>query len=628
MRLSASTGSSRSTRSSRAATRTTTTPPSSEAFRLPDCASYTDDVGSDDLLDALDSAALVRALAEEGVEGAKRLLRSGAESDLGLRERLERLRARLRRQADRRVGRITTEYDRRIAELDQVRVRSDAEVKARIAALEARLAAARSVDWSKLPPSDLLGDVEAALLLPDASWNRPPPRPGLGARLRALFARLLAWLRSLFSRGRPAPAAAPSGRTVTFAIASPGGRGLGASDLGEALARLSPPQREELSETVSNNLRARERALEKEAEEKRRSAESQRRRLEEERAEAERRARAETESRVKEGESRRLERELKERGFVAQRGESLVVTFGLVEKFARLLLEEETRRLPEGTRLSLRGEGATGIYEKARLRRSEEIAHLDVPGSLLAARQAGQRHIDESTSYVYREITSEQVHVVLAFDRSGSMAESGKLEAAKKALLALYVAIRRRHPEATIDLLAFDNEVEVLDLVTLWECRAGSFTNTAEALRAAHLLLQSSRANRRELYLLTDGLPESYTGEDGRVHSGQLDIAMERALLRAGELATVRPLRTTLVFLKSAHPEYETAARSLARTLGGELVVTDPARLGVELLVRWAHGVETERRLLPPMPVTSVRPPASRDGGRGRRRKGDRRMGG
>jgi Mg-chelatase subunit ChlD len=594
--------------------------------RLPECGEYADDVASDDLLDAVDSAALVRALAERGVDGARQLLKSTAESDPELRARLERLRARLRRLAGRRVERVVTEYDRRLAELDEVRVRSDTEVAARIAALEARLAEARHVDWSRLPSTEWLADVEAALLVPEASWNRPPPRPGLGARLRAAFARLIAWLRALFSRRRVARPAPAPGRTQRFAVASPLGRGLGPSELGEALARLSPPQQEELSDRVSHRLRSQERDLEREAEEKRRAADAQRRQLEEEQREAERRARSETASRVRVGEGRRLERELKERGFVAERGASLVVTFGLVERFARLLLEEETRRLPETTRLSLRGEGSTGVYEKARLRRAEEVAHLDLPGSLLAARLAGQRHIDESTSYVYREVMSEQVHVVLAFDRSGSMEESGKLDAAKKALLALYVAIRRRHPEAVVDLLAFDNEVEVLDLVTLWECRAGAFTNTAEALRAAHLLLQVSRANRREFYLITDGLPEAYSGADGKVHSGQLDVAMEQALLRAGELATVRPLRSTLVLLKSAHPEYETAARSLARTLGGELVVTDPGRLGVELLVRWAHGVETERRLLPPAPVPPSSPP--REGARGRRRRADRRMGG
>ena len=432
-------------------------------------------------------------------------------------------------------------------------------------------------------------------------------------------------MRGLFGRKRAAPPPRAE-RRVPIAIASPTGRAIGASELGDALARLSGPQHEELADSVSGSLKAREREIERAAEEKRRAAEAQRRQLEEERKEAARRAAADTEARVKAGEERRLERELKERGFVAERGGELVVTYGLVERFARLLLEEESHRLPGDVRLSLRGGGSTGVYEKARLRRAEEVARLDLPSSLLAARLAGQRHIDEGTSYVYREVTSERVHVVLAFDRSGSMEEGGKLEAAKKALLALYVAVRKRYPDATIDVFAFDNEVQVLDLVELWECRAGAFTNTSEALRAAHLLLRASRATRREFYLITDGLPEAYTAEDGRVRSGQLDVAMEHALERARELATVTPLRSTVILLKSDHPEYESAARAIARTLSGEMVVTDPARLGVELLVRWARGTETERRVAPTAAPPPPPPTPPRPGGR--RRRADRRMGG
>ncbi len=525
---------------------------------------------------------------------------------------------------------IAESYDQQVVALEEVQRHSDAEVARQIAELEARLREARSIDWSGLPPADLLADVTSALLLPTASWNRPPKPPGFFARLRAAFARFFAWLRSLFSRRKAAPAPPTKGRRMVFASADAGGRAIGASELGNALAQLSGPERDELSNSVAGALKSRERALEKEAEEKRRQADAQRRRLEEERAEAQRRAEADAESRVRQAEERRVERELKERGFVAERQGELVVTYGLVERFARLLLEEESQRLPGDIRMSLRGGGSTGVYEKARLRRPEEIAHLDVPGSLLAARFTGSRHIDESTSYVFREITSERVHIVLAFDRSGSMSEEGKLEAAKKALLALYVAIRRRHPDATIDLLTFDNEVQVLDLVELWECRAGAFTNTAEALRTAHLLLRASRATRRELYLITDGLPEAYTDESGRVHSGQLDVAMEHALARATELATVSSLKSTVLLLKSEHPEYERAARAIARTLRGEMVVTDPARLGVELLVRWAHGEETERRVPPTAGPVSAgpTPSASTTPGRGRRRKADRRMGG
>ena len=555
------------------------------------------------------------------------MVREEAERNAELKERLERLRERLRRQVRRRIERTVGEYDRQVAELSLVTQRNDEEIAREIAALEERLRTARSLDWSHLPPPDLLEEVQKALLLPTASWNRPPPPPGLWARLRAAFARLAAWFRGLFRRRRaPAPTRSRD-RAIPLAIPSALGRALGPSEIGDALARLSAPERNELSENVSRSLRSRESEIRREAEEKRRSAEAQRRRLEEEREEARRRAAADTERRVREAEERRVERELKERGFVAERAGELAVTYGLVARFARLLLEEESRRLPGDVRLSMRGGGSTGVYEKARLRRPEEVAHLDLPGSLLAARLAGLKHIDESVSYVYREVTAERVHVVLAFDRSGSMTESGKLEAAKKALLALYVAVRRRYPDATVDVLAFDNEVAPLDLVELWECTAGAFTNTAEALRAAHLLLASSRATRRELYLITDGLPEAYTDEEGRVRSGQLDVAMEHALARARELATVTPLSSTMILLKSEHPEYETAARALTRTLGGELVVTDPGHLGVELLVRWAHGTETVRRVAP---VTStappVVPPPSR--GRGRRRRADRRMGG
>ncbi|MGI0130267.1 MAG: hypothetical protein ACREEC_08990, partial [Thermoplasmata archaeon] len=154
----------------------------------------------------------------------------------------------------------------------------------------------------------------------------------------------------------------------------------------------------------------------------------------------------------------------------------------------------------------------------------------------------------------------------------------------------------------------------------------GSFTNTAEALHTAHLLLASSRASRREVYLITDGLPESYTDRDGRVRSGQLDVAMARALERARELATVTPLKYTMSLLRSEHPEYEVAAREITRTVGGSLAVTDPERLGVELLIRWAGGTETVKRPVESDPIAARRP--STVAAKGKRRKSDRRMGG
>jgi uncharacterized protein with von Willebrand factor type A (vWA) domain len=456
-----------------------------------------------------------------------------------------------------------------------------------------------------------------------------PERLTFLERLEAFFARIAAFFRRLFGRKGAKPKRTPGERSVVFAQLGVGGRSIGSSELGEAIARLTPREREELSENVDKTLSARERDLRREAEAKRKDAEQQRRALEAERDEARQRAEEEAKNRVRDAESRRVERELKERGFVAEKDGTLAVTYGLVERFARLVLEEETRELPADVRMSLAGGASTGMYEKARLRQPEEIAHLDLPSSILAARQAGLRHIDESTSFVYREVTSERVHVVLAFDRSGSMAEGEKLPAAKKALLALYVAVRKRHPDATIDVVAFDNRVDLLDLVELWECKPGAFTNTAEALRTAFLLLRASRASRREVYLVTDGLPEAYTDSEGAVRSGNLPAAMEAALARARELATVRPLKFSLVLIRSDHPEYEAAAREIARTLEGTLVVTDPNRLGVELLVRWIGRTETVRKpVVAAAPESPRTPPPATAKPKGKRRKADRRMGG
>jgi Mg-chelatase subunit ChlD len=620
--------SSNATRSSRARGRKPTTPSSADAeIQLPDCAEYPEDVGLADLLEGIDRARLTRALAEEGVEGARRVIAETTRSDAQMAARFAALRERLRRQAQRRIARMAGDYQRQREELELVGKKEQARLDAELQALDDRLRKARTLDLSKIADGALLDDVSNALLLPDSSWLRPPAPPSIWERIKAFFAAIAAFFRRLFGRGSASPAeGSKRGRTLTFAIPTGAGRSLGASEIGDALARLSTDQRQELRQNLTRSLEAKERDVRKEAEEKRREAEKQRRSLEQEREEAKRRAERDVENRVREAESKRVDRELRERGLVAMRDGQLQVTYGLVERFAHLLLAEERREMATDPRLSFKGSASTGVYEKARLLRADEIAHLDIPSSMVAARLSGSRHIEESTSLVYREITSERVHVVLAFDKSGSMAEGEKLPAAKKALLALYVAVRKKYPDATIDVVAFENEVRVLDLLELWECQPGAFTNTAEALRTAHLLLQSSRANRKELYLITDGLPEAYTDDEGRVHAGQLDLAMEQALSRATELATVKPLKVSMILLRSEHPEYEVAARKLAERLQGELVITDPQHLGVELLIRWIGGSE-EVRKVPSAPIMPT-PAGAAAARKARKRKTDRRMGG
>lgn len=606
------------------------------AVQLPDCTSVPEEPTDEDFLSLLPRAEVVRALAERGIEGALELLKREEARGGDLSRRIASFRERLRRQASRSISRLTQDYEKRMSDMEGVRVRSRKLLKEEMDRLRDSLQRAREFSQADLiGDANLLDAVRSALLLPsDALKASLTVKKTFWQRLREFFARIAAALRNLFGRGKkgkhPAPASKPKGRPLTLARLAFLGRSLTPDMTGDLFGELTPGQMAALKESAQKNLASRERELEKKDRGEEDRFRRQRDQLAQEGADAkslsERRAQDEERQQVE----RKLRDELSERGWVSERSGHLAVTYGLVERFARLMLEEEEKALPEGLRLSLRGQASTGLYERGRMRELIELSRMDLPGSLLQSRLRGSRHLLEEESYVYREIRSESVHAVLLLDVSGSMAEGGKITAAKKALLALYMAIHRRYPDSIIDIVAFDSNARALDLVELWEAEPGSFTNTGAALQIAYQLLKSSRASRKELYLITDGLPESYTEPGGAVRSGNLDKALAYALAHARELSTVQTLVSTLVLLKSDNPAYEKAARTLANVLKGYVVVTDPRRLAFELLVRFGSDrvVEMEmgeaRPTEPKGPTMSAAESMARGGSSRERRKARR----
>ncbi|MDE1820570.1 MAG: VWA domain-containing protein [Euryarchaeota archaeon] len=587
------------------------------AIALPACEAVSEELEDDDLLSLLAKDRMVRALAEQGLGGVREIVREEEAKGGRFAERVASLRERLRRQFSRQVHHLQQEYRRKE---DDLRLRQEDQrrlLEAEIARLQESLQRARELSAPSLKADqDLMEAVRSALLLPTdalkrASRERPP---SLWQRIRAFFSHLWQAILRLFGRGKRAePRRKPSeGRTVTIGRLASFGRTLSPDNAGDLFGQLTPAQMKAIQDATEQRLRDRTRDLTRQGKESevevRRRRDDLAREAEAARAEALRRAEEQTRA----GVEKKVRDELKERGWVRERSGQMAITYALVEKFARLVLEEESRSLPEGLRMSLKGSASTGLYEKGRLRQLDEVARLDLVGSLVESRLRGSRHLIEDASYVYREIRSESLHAVLLLDTSGSMAEGEKLPAAKKAFLALYMAIRRRYPDAVLDVVAFDNNVRVLDLVSLWEARPGAFTNTGEALRTAHELLRSSRAHRKEVYLITDGLPEAYSEETGEVKSGNLQKALESALQRATELRTVGPLASTIVLLKSEDPSFEKAARALARVLGGSVVITDPRRLAFELLVRFI-GDQPMERAAPagPSEPTAPHPPAA-----------------
>jgi Mg-chelatase subunit ChlD len=289
-----------------------------------------------------------------------------------------------------------------------------------------------------------------------------------------------------------------------------------------------------------------------------------------------------------------LVREMEEAGYVVRKDGRIEITTTLVERYAQLILLEELGSMPASAQARLQSHGvSTGIYEKGRKRSSIELDRMDILATRLASRIRQPKvrmAMDEDVAIVARELLTNVAHVVILLDRSGSMGQSDRLENAKRAALALYRAVKDHDRKNVVDIVTYDNEVAVLDLQGVWRCAPGSFTNTGAALRTAASLLSTSRADRKMVYLITDGLPEAYTTKAGRVQAGDLPAAMEDALGAASSLRKVKGVRATTILLESTDARYLEAATKLSDALEGPMFSVEGRRLAREMLSDYAEA--------------------------------------
>jgi len=291
---------------------------------------------------------------------------------------------------------------------------------------------------------------------------------------------------------------------------------------------------------------------------------------------------------------RAIRKDLEGMGYISRgKGGTPMVTSRMMDHFADILYGMEMRGLAARVRP---GYGASeekqGTYEKMEMRSVHEVSRSDLVESIIRARVQHPRKkgLYDDDFMIYNEMSSRRNHVVLMFDKSGSMEENGRISAAKKAVLALYKAAKRSNKKNIVDLVAFDTQVHVTDLVELWDSKPAGFTNTGEALRTARGLISGTRADRKVVYLITDGLPEAFTDKDGRDRAGDRKKSLEYALQQAKLLGKVHGQRLIILLLEPEEGMYVDAATEIARQAEGRLVVTDPARLSGDMLVDYAKA--------------------------------------
>lgn len=279
--------------------------------------------------------------------------------------------------------------------------------------------------------------------------------------------------------------------------------------------------------------------------------------------------------------------ELEAAGLVQRLEERLVVTGRYLESLAALVYAEESRGIgptaesPLGT--SIEGEG---LLERSPLLSHYEASHMDVVSTLVQARTRHPhvRHLLEEDVLVYRERRSALTHVVIILDKSLSMEENERMAAAKRAALALYWGTKRRSPLNRIDFLLMDTSVKRANLSDCWDAKPGGFTNTGRAIELARSLLVDSRATRKILFLVTDGLPEALTLE-GKDVAGRPEEALAYAVRQTERLRDVKGLSFSVVLLEPQDPLFVKAGERLAAKGRGRVVKVTPQELTRSLLV-------------------------------------------
>jgi Mg-chelatase subunit ChlD len=325
---------------------------------------------------------------------------------------------------------------------------------------------------------------------------------------------------------------------------------------------------------------------------RRRDSEARIKQLEKQKSDDLRKLKKQYSKRIHKSVQKELMRELEDIGYVQKtKKDEPRITTRLIDRFAEIVLSDELSKLPTKYSWGKSAHGLPhGVYEKKKLQTVAESSRMDIVASLVNARvtHPGHRHIEDTDIITHREMRSSLSHVILIFDKSGSMEENNRIQAAKKAVLALYKAIKHRNSQNIVDFIAFDSTVQVMDLLSAWRSSPSGFTNTAEALSTAHQLIKDSVADRKLIYLITDGLPEAYTDpRSGEPRAGNLEKSLSFAVKAANKFKKIFGLKLTIILLEPKEEVYTEAAGTIAKAAGGSVMVTDPHDLAAEMLMNY-----------------------------------------
>ena len=195
---------------------------------------------------------------------------------------------------------------------------------------------------------------------------------------------------------------------------------------------------------------------------------------------------------------------------------------------------------------------------------------------------------------VYRTEQLTNCSTVIMLDMSYSMMHGG-FQAGRKVALALDSLIRSKFPKDNLYVVAFSYFVLTLRpemLLDSYWVEYGGGTNFQEALRQARVVLQKHKSGTKQIIMITDGQPttfSSWSGDDGFGGWGRRSPRALEETLREVVRCTKDNITINMFMMERGRYESEFVA-TMARLNRGRAFYTSPSKIGEYILLDYVNN--------------------------------------
>ncbi len=308
-----------------------------------------------------------------------------------------------------------------------------------------------------------------------------------------------------------------------------------------------------------------------------------------------------------------LTKRLEEAGFIQRKGQGWELTPQAIRKIGEKALKAIFSRMNEG-RIGDHDRERTGIgieqIDETKPWVFGDPFHLNtlktVTNAVLREGPGTPVHIKPEDFEINQTHGMSQCSTVIALDMSASMMWSGYFQAGQRVGLALDTLIRTKYPKDNVTVMAFSYFVLPLKptmlLDTYW-VEYGGGTNIQEVLRQARLLLARQGGITKQIVLITDGEPTTYTAPSGSSRSSEgFGGGWEERSWRRGRggygvieetlrevVRCTRDNITINTFMMAGDRGLMDFVRLMAKTNRGRAFIADPAHLGTYIVADYAN---------------------------------------